>query len=97
MMKPLGFPGNSDGKVSACNSGDQGLIPGLKRYFGEGNRNKPQYSCLENSMTNINTQTHKHNEITNVKYFNILYNLIRFKYNTIYTFKMYDKNRKGRL
>ena len=48
-------------------------------------------------MTNINTHTHKHNEITNVKYFNILYNLIRFKYNTIYTFKMYDKNRKGRL
>ena len=24
----LGFPGVSDGKVSACNTGDPGLIPG---------------------------------------------------------------------
>ena len=32
----LGFPGGSDGKVSACNAGDQGLIPGLGRS-GEGN------------------------------------------------------------
>ena len=25
----FGFPGGSDGKVSACNAGDPGLIPGL--------------------------------------------------------------------
>ena len=27
----LGFPGGSDGKESACNAGDLGLIPGLGR------------------------------------------------------------------
>ena len=31
------FPGSSDGKVSACNAGDLGLIPGLGRSPGEGN------------------------------------------------------------
>ena len=30
------FPGGSDGKVSACNSGDLGSIPGLGRSSGEG-------------------------------------------------------------
>ena len=28
----IGFPGNSDGKESACNVGDLGLIPGLGRF-----------------------------------------------------------------
>ena len=32
----LGFPGSSVGKESACNAGDQGLIPGLGRSPGEG-------------------------------------------------------------
>ena len=27
----LGFPGGSDGKESACNEGDLGSIPGLRR------------------------------------------------------------------
>ena len=31
-----GFPGRSDGKESACNMGDPGLIPGLGRSPGEG-------------------------------------------------------------
>ena len=44
------FPGGSDGKVSACNEGDLGSIPGLGRSPGEGNGNPLQYSCLENSM-----------------------------------------------
>ena len=35
----LGFPGGSDGKVSACNAGDPGSIPGLGRSPGEGNGN----------------------------------------------------------
>ena len=34
-----GFPGVSDGKESACNVGDSGLIPGLGRSPGEGNSN----------------------------------------------------------
>jgi len=40
----------SDGKVSACNVGDLGLIPGLGRSPGEGNGNPLQYAYLENSM-----------------------------------------------
>ena len=47
----LGFPGGSDGKESACNAGDSGLIPGLGRSPGEGNGNPLQYSCLENLWT----------------------------------------------
>ena len=43
-------PGGSDGKASAYNAGDQGLIPGSGRSPGEGNGNPLQYSCLENSM-----------------------------------------------
>ena len=46
----LGFPDGSDGKVSAHNEGELGLIPGLGRSPGEGNSNPLQYSCLENSM-----------------------------------------------
>ena len=44
------FPGGSDGKESACNAGDQGLIPGLGGSSEEGNGYPLQYSCLENSM-----------------------------------------------
>ena len=43
-----GFPGGSDGKASACNAGDPGLIPGWGRSPGEGNGNPLQHSCLEN-------------------------------------------------
>ena len=43
-----GFPGGSEGKASACNVGDLGLIPGLGRSPGEGNSSPLQYSCLEN-------------------------------------------------
>ena len=46
----LGFPGISDGKESACNAGDLGLIPAWGRSPGEGNGNPLQYSCLENPM-----------------------------------------------
>ena len=45
-----GFPGGSDGKASACNVGDPGLIPGSGRSPGEGNGNPPQHSCLENAV-----------------------------------------------
>ena len=44
------FPGGSDGKESACNAEDPGLIPGSGRSPGEGNGNPLQYSCLENLM-----------------------------------------------
>ena len=44
------FPNGSDGKESACNAKDPGLIPGLGRFPGEGTGKPLQYSCLENSM-----------------------------------------------
>ena len=36
LMSPLGFPGSSVGKESACNAGDPGSIPGMGRSSGEG-------------------------------------------------------------
>ena len=42
------FPGGSEVKVSACNAGDLGSVPGSGRSPGEGNGNPLQYSCLEN-------------------------------------------------
>ena len=45
-----GFPGGSNGKVSACNAGDTGSVPGSGRSPGEGKSNPLQYSCLENPM-----------------------------------------------
>ena len=47
---PCSFPGSSVGKESACNAGDQGLIPGSGRSPREGNGNPLQYSCLENPV-----------------------------------------------
>ena len=47
---PLGFPGGSADKESACNAGGLGLIPGLGRSLAERNGYPLQYSCLENSM-----------------------------------------------
>ena len=43
-----GLPGGSDGKESAYNVGDLGLIPRLGRSPGGGNGYPLQYSCLEN-------------------------------------------------
>ena len=60
----VGFPGGSDGKESACNAGDLGLIPGLGRSPGGGHSNPFQYSCLENphgqrSLVGYSTWDHK--------------------------------------
>ena len=33
----MSFPGGSDGKETACNAGDLGLISGVGRSSGEGN------------------------------------------------------------
>ena len=44
------FPGGAEVKVSACNVGDLGSIPGSGRCPGEGNGNPLQYPCLENPM-----------------------------------------------
>ena len=43
-LRYAGFPGSSEGKASAYNAGDPGLIPGLGRSPGEGNGTPRQYS-----------------------------------------------------
>ena len=53
MPNELGLPGSLVGKESACNAGDQGLIPGLGRAPGGGNGNPLQYSCLENPRDRV--------------------------------------------
>ena len=45
---PVDMAGGSDGKESACNTGDLGSIPESGRSPGEGKGNPRQYSCLEN-------------------------------------------------
>ena len=44
------FPGGSVDKESACNAGDLGLIPELRRSPGDRNSYPLQYSGLENFM-----------------------------------------------
>ena len=46
----VGFPGGSDGKESAHNAGDLGLIPGSGRSPGGGHGSPLLHSYLENSM-----------------------------------------------
>ena len=53
MVKPpwwIDFPGGSNGKEFAYNTGDLGSIPMSGRSPGEGNGTPLQYSCLENPM-----------------------------------------------
>ena len=64
-----GFPGDSDGKESACNAGDLGSIPGLGGSPGGGNDNPLQYSCLENphgwrSLAGYSSWAHKELDMT---------------------------------
>ena len=44
------FPGGSDDKETAYDTGDLGSIPGLGRFPGGGHGNPLQYSCLANPM-----------------------------------------------
>ena len=64
-----GFPDVSDGKESACNQGDLGLILGLGRSPVGGHGNPLQYSWLENpqgqrSLTGYNPWGHKESDTT---------------------------------
>ena len=45
-----GFPSGSEVKTPSANAGDSGLVPGSRRFPGEGNGNPLQYSYPENSM-----------------------------------------------
>ena len=50
VLSVSGFPGGSDCKESAHNTGDLGLIPGSRRSPGEGHGCPLQCSCLKNPM-----------------------------------------------
>ena len=65
----LGFPGGSDGKESACNTGDLGSIPGLGRSSGGGHGIPLLYPCLENphgqkSLAGYSPWGHKESDTT---------------------------------
>ena len=53
LIRRMGFPGGSDGKVSACNAGDLDSVSGLGKSPGEGKDYLLRYSGLENSMDHI--------------------------------------------
>ena len=57
----ISVPGVSDGKESACNAGDPGLIPDSGRSPGEGNGNLPQYS---ESLAGYSPSGHKESDMT---------------------------------
>ena len=55
----MGFPGDSDGKESACNARDLGSIPGSGRSLGGGHGSPLQYSCLENPHGQRSLESYK--------------------------------------
>ena len=75
----MGFPGGSDGKESACNTGNLGSIPGLGSTPGEANGNPLHYSCLENPHGQVDYSPWGHKELdkteqlgTYIKFFGAL-------------------------
>ena len=56
----FGFPHSSVVKLSACNTGNPGSMPGSGRSLGEGNGNPLQYSCLEDPMDRGTWQVRVH-------------------------------------
>ena len=53
----------SDGKESACNTGNPGSVPGSGRSPGGGNGNPLWYSCLKNPRDRVAWQATVH-EVT---------------------------------
>ena len=49
-LERIDFPGDLDGKESACNAGYLGSIPGSGSSPREGNGKPLQYFCLETPM-----------------------------------------------
>ena len=69
IMLLVGFPGDSDDKESACNSGDMSSISRLGRSPGEENGNLPQHACLEihhgqRSLAGCSPWNHKESDMT---------------------------------
>ena len=62
--------GGSDGKASACNAGNSGLIAELGRSHAEGNGNPFQYSCLEepHRLRSMGSQRVRHDWATSLSF-----------------------------
>ena len=65
----MGFPGGSDGKDSASNAGNLGLIPALGRSPGGKHGSSLQYSYLEishgqRSLAGYSSWGHKKSDMT---------------------------------
>ena len=79
----MGFPGGSDGKESAYNAGDPGLIAGLGGFPGEGNGNPLQYSCPG--------RVHKESDMTEqLAYISLLFLLISQRPCTLFSFSFFS-------
>ena len=71
-----------NGKESACNVGDLGLIPGLGRSVGGGHGNPLQYSCLENpygqrNLAGYSPQGHKESNVTEATCQGMIYTFVK--------------------
>ena len=71
------FLGGSNGKASARNVGDSGLIPGLGRSPGGRHDNPIQYSCQENphgqrSLAGCRPWVHKESDTTKHSTFDVI-------------------------
>ena len=60
----MSFPDSSVGKESVCNTGDLGLIPGLRRSPGEEKGYSLHYSGRENSIVLYSPRGHKESDTT---------------------------------
>ena len=79
LQRQKGFPGSSASKESACNAGDLGSIPGLRRFPGEGKGYPLQCSGLENSKDCIVPGVAKsQTQLSNFQ-FHFLMGLMQFK------------------
>ena len=66
----MGFPGSSDGKESACNVGDLGLISWLGRSLRKGNSYPFLYAEFhgQRSLTGYSPWCHKESDMTEKLY-----------------------------
>ena len=58
------LPSGSDGKESACSTGDPHSVAGLGRFPGEGSGYPLQCSCLDRSLAGYGPRGHKESYTT---------------------------------
>ena len=79
------FPGGSDGKASAYNMGNPGLIPGSEGSPGAGNGNPLQYPCLE-SLVSYSPWGRKELDTTERLHFHFTLSLGALSFNSSHLF-----------